>query len=201
MIRRILAFLVRLTTGVRTAPELGEIHKRRIYLANHSSHLDALVLWSAIPTLRRHATRPVAAAEYWQKGRLRRWLATRAFNAILIPRHLANMRDEDPLEKMLAAIDNGADLILFPEGTRSKDGGIGPFKSGIYHLASKRPELELIPVFLENLGRILPKGELLPLPLIARATFGHPISGPDPTEPKTDFLARARDAVVQLSAN
>ena len=199
MTSTILAFLVRLATGVRLLHDLPEDGKRRVYFANHSSHLDFMVIWAALPALQRASTRPVAAAEYWEKGPLRRWLSSRIFKAVLIPRDLARMRHEDPLGKMLAALEEGADLIVFPEGTRSDSGEIGPFKPGLHHLISKRPDLLLVPVFLENLSRILPKGELFPLPLMGQAVFGHPLAPPADGETKAAFLTRARDAVLQLS--
>lgn len=195
----VLAFLVRLATGVRLLGDLPEDGRRRVYFANHGSHLDFMVIWAALPGRQRAWTRPVAAAEYWEKGALRRWLADRVFRAVLIPRNPARMKAEDPLGKMLDALDAGADLIVFPEGTRSESGDVAPFKPGLHHLATKRPELLLVPVFLENLSRILPKGELLPLPLMGQAVFGDPLAGPTEGESKADFLARARDAVMQLS--
>jgi 1-acyl-sn-glycerol-3-phosphate acyltransferase len=199
MTRGLLAFLVRLATGVRLLHDLPEDGKRRVYFANHSSHLDFMVIWAALPARQRGWTRPVAAAEYWEKGPLRRWLSSHVFKAVLIPRDLARMRAEDPLGKMLEALADGADLIVFPEGTRSESGGIAAFKPGLHHLISKRPDLLLVPVFLENLSRILPKGELFPLPLMGQAVFGHPLPGPADDESKADFLVRARDAVLQLS--
>jgi 1-acyl-sn-glycerol-3-phosphate acyltransferase len=195
----VLAFLMRLATGVRLLGDVPEDGKRRIYFANHSSHLDFVVIWAALPGRQRAWTRPVAAAEYWEKTPLRRWMASRIFKAVLIPRDLARMRSEDPLGKMLEAIDSGADLIVFPEGTRSDTGAVGPFKPGLHHLATKRPETLLIPVFLENLSRILPKGELLPLPLMGQAVFGEPVPPPLEGESKSCFLERARDSVMHLS--
>ena len=195
----VLAFLVRLATGARLLADLPEDGKRRVYFANHSSHLDFMVIWAALPARQRAWTRPVAAAEYWERGPVRRWLASRIFKAVLIPRDLARMRAEDPLGRMLAALDEGADLIVFPEGTRSETGEVAPFKPGLHHLATKNPDLLLIPVFLENLSRILPKGELLPLPLMGQAVFGDPLPCPAEGECKAAFLTRARDAVMHLS--
>ena len=195
----VLAFLVRLATGARLLGDVPEDGKRRIYFANHSSHLDFVVIWAALPGRQRAWTRPVAAAEYWEKTPLRRWMASRIFKAVLIPRDLARMRSEDPLGKMLEALDAGADLIVFPEGTRSDTGKVGPFKPGLHHLATKRPETLLVPVFLENLSRILPKGELLPLPLMGQAVFGEPVPGPAGGESKGCFLERARGSVMCLS--
>ena len=197
----LIAFLVRLLTGVRLWPDLADEGRRRVYFANHSSHLDALVIWSALPGRLRASTRPVAASEYWEKGPLRRWLSGRVFHAVLIPREIARMKHEDPLGRMLAAIDAGADLIVFPEGTRSETGEIGPFKPGLHHLITSRPDLLLVPVHLENLSRILPKGEMLPLPLMGQAVFGEPIAAPSAGETKAGFLIRARDAVLRLSCH
>ena len=195
----VLAFLVRLATGVRQLPDLPEDGARRVYFANHSSHLDFMVIWAALPGRQRDFTRPVAAAEYWEKTPLRRWIAGRIFRAVLIPRNPARMKAEDPLGKMLAALGEGSDLIVFPEGTRSDTGAVAPFKPGLPHLATKRPDALLVPVFLENLSRILPKGELLPLPLMGQANFGEPLPGPAEGESKAAFLGRARDAVLCLS--
>jgi 1-acyl-sn-glycerol-3-phosphate acyltransferase len=88
-------------------------------------------------------------------------------------------------------------LIVFPEGTRGTDGRLGPFKSGLYHLSRARPDVELVPVYLENLNRILPKGEMLPVPMLSRVVFG-PVLVPSPYDGKHEFLARARDALMRL---
>lgn len=194
----LLAFVVRLATGVRITPE-AEDPSPRVYFSNHSSHLDALVIWAALPGHVRRRTRPVAAAEYWSRGPLRRWLSGRVFHAVLIPRDPAHMKSADPLGSMLAALDAGSNLIVFPEGTRSETGEIGPFKPGLYHLAQKHPAVPLVPVYLENLNRILPKGEHLPIPLIGQALFGSPLPPITEHEPKADFLKRARHAVIRLA--
>ena len=98
---------------------------------------------------------------------------------------------------MLDALDRGESLIVFPEGTRSPDGELQEFKPGLYHVARARPQVPLVPVWLENLNRILPKGEALLVPLLARIAVGAPLHLL-PGETKTDFLARARDAVAAL---
>src|SRR5438046_9546965 len=67
-------------------------------------------------------------------------------------------------------------LIVFPEGTRGAGPEIAPFKSGLYHLSVGKPALELVPVYLDNVYRILPKGELLPVPIACCATFGPPLA-------------------------
>jgi len=182
-------------TGVRwtgCAPEV----RQRIYFANHTSNLDALILWTALPESIRRTTRPVAARDYWTAGRLRLWIATRIFNAVLIERRKITTSN-NPLELLLAALDEGSSLIIFPEGGRHDSVEAGPFKSGLYHLGKKRPQAELVPVYIDNANRILPKGEVLPVPLLSSITFGTPLKVND-GEAKQDFLERARHSVKQL---
>ena len=168
---------------------------QRIYFANHTSHLDAVVLWSALPTDIRNLTRPVAAKDYWQKTRWRRFLA-RSFNALLIDRKQIKVH-QSPVDLMIREIGDLYSLIVFPEGGRTDDGTMGEFKSGIYYLAKKRPDLELVPVYMENLNRILPRGEVVPVPLLSSISIGHPI-WLEAGEPKAEFLTRAREAVRRL---
>ena len=193
-----LAWLVRLITGVRLAADPGGPDRPRIYFANHSSHLDFVVIWSALPGRLRKRARPVAAADYWDAGPLRRWLASRVFHAVLVPRGKL-CRGDDPIGCMTAVLEEGNDLILFPEGTRSVDGRVGEFRSGLHALALRHPEAELVPVHLENLNRILPKGEVLFLPILGTATFGSCCAGPAEGEHRHDFLRRARAALLELS--
>jgi 1-acyl-sn-glycerol-3-phosphate acyltransferase len=172
--------------------------RQRIYFANHTSHLDALVLWAALPPEARLLTRPVAAHDYWTADPLRRYLATRVFRAVLIEREHVSAHAHNPIAQMLTALADGrSSLVIFPEGTRGSGPEAGPFKGGLYHLGKHRPDIELVPVHIDNLNRILPKGELLPVPLLSAASFGVPLHiGAD--EPKADFLARARAAVNGL---
>lgn len=171
---------------------------RRVYFANHTSNLDALVLWAALPAEVRAVTRPVAARDYWTGGRIRYYLATRVFNALLIERRKVTAHD-NPVEQMLAALDGDRSLILFPEGGRQRGPELAPFKSGLYHLARRRPEVEFIPVLIDNLNRILPKGEVLPVPLLSCIRFGPPLRLEE-NETKTAYLDRAREAIEHLRA-
>ena len=179
--------------------------KQRIYFANHTSHLDFVVLWSALPGEVRARTRPVAAKDYWENG-LRAYLAQRIFRAVLVQRggmakaaeHEAARADAGVVIDQLAeAMGDTESLIFFPEGTRGTGEAIAPFRSGLYHLAKRKPEVELVPAYLENLYRILPKGEVLPVPLVSLLTFGEPMHlGED--EGKSEFLERACVAVSAL---
>lgn len=169
---------------------------RRVYFANHTSNFDGVVIWAALPPALRSATRPVAAHDYWTATAVRRFLAERVFRAVLIERkHVTVSRN--PLEPILAALDAGSSLILFPEGGRNPGPDAGEFKSGLFHIGKKRPDVDLVPVYIDNMNRIMPKGEVLPVPLLSCITFGTP-TRVGPSEPRPAFLARARDAVNAL---
>lgn len=174
---------------------------QRIYYGNHSSHLDFVMIWSALPPRLRRVTRPVAGRDYWNRGALRRYLAGRVFRAVLIERGSHGALDvaaaRASIEHMASEMADRYSLIVFPEGTRSFDGQVGPFKSGLYHLSRLRPDVELIPVYLENLNRILPKGESIPVPMMSRVTFGSPVPLAG-SEDKSTFLERARMALMNL---
>ena len=133
---------------------------------------------------------------------LRRFLAARVFRAVLIQRpertrSLALRATRAIIDEMSAVVAGGSSLIVFPEGTRGAGRVIKPFKSGIYYLAQRYPELEFVPAYLENMNRILPKGEVLPVPLLGRVTFGPPMRL-EPGENKRVFVERARQAVLAL---
>jgi 1-acyl-sn-glycerol-3-phosphate acyltransferase len=168
---------------------------QRVYFANHTSHLDALVLWASLPKEVRALTRPVAAKDYWQRGRIRPYIA-RIFNAMLIDREKIKVH-QSPVDLMIREIGDRHSLIVFPEGGRNTGGEMREFKSGLYYLAKKRPDLELVPVYIDNLNRVLPSGEFLPVPLLSCITIGPPM-WLEVAEPKADFLARAREAVRRL---
>ena len=190
-----MALLIRLVSGAN-ASWVGcepDPDRLRVYFANHGSHLDFAALWSALPAASRENTRPVAARDYWGRTRFTRAIM-RTFNGVLIPREGIS-RADNPVEKMARVMREGHSLILFPEGTRSRDGRMGEFKPGLYHLAAKVPEAEFVPVYLQNLNRILPKGHLLPIPLMSSVVFGPPIRL---GEREPEFLRRAKQSVIGL---
>ena len=176
----------------------------RIYFANHCSHLDTVVVWSTLPEALRERTRPVAARDYWGHGRLRRWVADRVFDALLIDRKSAEGAEtverqrRETLEAMTSVLDSERSLILYPEGTRGSGEAVQPFRAGLYHLARARPDVPLVPVYLGNLARILPKGATLPVPMQGQVVFGPELQiaiGED----KQAFLERCRNAVLELA--
>jgi 1-acyl-sn-glycerol-3-phosphate acyltransferase len=169
----------------------------RIYFANHGSHLDTILLWAALPAELRPKTHPVAALDYWGKSPLRRWIAGHMLNAVFIDRS-GTRSGEDVLVPLKAALSQGHSLIIFPEGTRGVERLPGPFKAGLYYLATAFPAAELVPVYLENLSRAYPKGAYIPIPISCAVRFGAPIVlAPD--EGRDAFLDRARAAVVALA--
>ncbi|GAA5143425.1 lysophospholipid acyltransferase family protein [Prosthecobacter algae] len=197
MISGLIAGSLRMATGALArwhgcGPEL----RQRIYFANHTSNLDGPLLWASLPAPLRMRTRMVAAHDYWSVGRLRPWLAQSVFRAVLIERKKPTA-ECNPLDTMLQALGDDHSLIIFPEGGRQTSPDPQPFKAGLFHLAKRRPEVELVPVWMENLNRILPKGEFLPAPLLGSLVFGTPIRL-EAGETKVDFLERARQSVICL---
>ncbi len=191
---RAIAAATRLFTGVRRLTAAPHGNGPAIYYANHTSHLDTLVIWSALPCGMRVQTSPAAAEDYWSTSAVRRWVAKEVFQAVLIPRE-GITRDNNPLDRLAACLEGGRSILIFPEGTRRSDGQVGAFKSGLYHLARRFPQLPLVPVYLDNLARVLPKGTLLPVPIIVQAHFCEPIRF-DESEAKQAFLERAREAML-----
>ena len=196
-IRRLLVFLVRILVGARSdwrgcAPDTG----RRIYFANHSSHFDTVAVMAALPWPVRRLTHPVAALDYWGTSPFRRFIAEKCLRGVLIDRKPPPHSDPlGPLEKLL---DDGRSILIFPEGTRGESEEIAPFRSGIFRLAQRFPDVDLVPIYLDNLSRILPKGSWLIVPITCTARFGTPLRVMH-GEDKAAFLRRAREAVVSLS--
>jgi 1-acyl-sn-glycerol-3-phosphate acyltransferase len=197
MMARFIAAAVRLATGVRGLAASPHGAGPAIFYANHSSHLDFVVVWAALPHAARVQLSPAAAEDYWGRTALRRRIACDVFKAVLIPREGIS-KTNNPVERMAACLESGRSVLIFPEGTRRSDGEIGAFKGGLYHLARRFPELPLVPVNLENLNRIFPRGTFVPVPIIGRASFMEPIRL-EPNEPRDSFLSRARAALLPPS--
>ena len=201
--------LVRLLTGAQArwygCPPKAE---QRIYFANHQSHADLVMIWAALPAELRGITRPIAAKDYWTKSPFKKWITTEVFNAVYVERE--RKADEngvlsDPLQPLLDALEKGDSIIIFPEGTRGYEELPQRFKSGLYNLALKFPHVVLVPAWINNIQRLLPKGEVVPVPVLCSVTFGAPMQvlrqgvGSDVlVEDHAVFAERARDAVIAL---
>ena len=191
---KLLVFIARLITGAQghwrgCPPEALQ----RIYFANHQSHFDWVLIWAALPHELRSLTRPIAAKDYWTSSPLKHWITREVFNAVYVSRTRTD--DQDPLEPLVQALGAGDSLVIFPEGTRSNKGEPQAFKSGLYHLAEQFPNVQLVPVWISNVQRVMPKGEVVPVPILCTVTFGTPMQL-EAGEDKRAFLERARDAVL-----
>ncbi len=199
---QVLAFVARLITGAqghwKGCPPKAE---QRIYFANHQSHLDWVLIWAALPHDLRARTRPIAARDYWTSSPFKQWLTTEVFNAVYVNRKRIKgaaadgSEDQDPLEPLVDALAQGDSLVIFPEGTRSARGEPADFKSGLYHLAQQFPAVQLVPAWIDNVQRVMPKGEVVPVPILCTVTFGVPLQLRT-DEDKAPFLLRARQAVL-----
>jgi 1-acyl-sn-glycerol-3-phosphate acyltransferase len=188
--------IVRLLTGAQArwhgCPPKAE---QRIYFANHQSHVDLVLIWAALPTELRSTTRPIAAKDYWTGSRFKKWLTSAVFNAIYVDR--VRTGEHDPLEPLAEALANGDSIILFPEGTRGHLPEPQPFKAGLYNLAVQFPHVVLVPTWIHNVQRVMPKGEVIPVPVLCSVTFGAPMQVA-PGEERRTFLDRARANVIAL---
>ncbi|MBB5203471.1 1-acyl-sn-glycerol-3-phosphate acyltransferase [Inhella inkyongensis] len=193
----LLGFIARAITGAQ-GHWLGcpPSNEQRIYIANHQSHFDLVLIWAALPAELRPRVRAIAARDYWTKSKFKTWLTTDVFNTVYVSRTRANP-DEDPLEPLVEALRQGDSLLIFPEGTRSAKGEPLPFKAGIYHLAEQFPNVQIIPTWIDNVQRVMPKGEVVPVPILCTVTFGTPTQI-QPEEDKKAFLERTRAEMMAL---
>ena len=203
--------LIRVLTGAQArwhgCPPKVE---QRIYFANHQSHADLVLIWAALPKDLRSITRPIAAKDYWTQTPLKKWITTAVFNAVYVDRSsgrpvpgsesgdsVVNEAAADPLAPLIAALESGDSIILFPEGTRGHAEEPQAFKAGLYNLALKFPQVVLVPTWINNVQRVMPKGEVVPVPILCSVTFGEPIRV-EPGEERRPFLDRARQTVIAL---
>jgi len=198
LVGQVLLAVVRLSTGVHARGSLPRGEAQRVYFSNHTSIGDFLLIWAVMPPDLRRTTRTVAAEDYWTSSTLRRFLAQNVFNALLISRGGGGQGGGCATQRMTEALNHGDSLIIFPEGTRNTSAAwLTPFKSGLYHLACDHPHVQFIPVWLDNIRHVMPKGAWLPLPLVCSVNMGAPLPL-RPAEQAPVFLKRAQEAVLAL---
>jgi len=170
-----------------------------IVAANHSSHVDTLLLLAIFPSRAVSRVRPAAAADYFLKDPVIGWFSRHVIGIVPVARRKAG-RDEDVLAPARAALAAGDIVVVYPEGTRG-DGdegdGMGQLKSGVARLAEAFPEAPVIPVWIQGAGRVLPKGETIPVPLNCAVLVGEPLAW---TGDRHGFMAALRAALLALKA-
>jgi 1-acyl-sn-glycerol-3-phosphate acyltransferase len=178
-----------------------------LYFANHTSLGDFLLIWAVMPSGLRRQVRPVAAADFWMASSLRRFIALDVFNALLIERAEVGAERPQALERqgalamMSESLQQGDSLIFFPEGTRNTtDDCMRPFKAGLFHLAQEHPEVALVPVWLDNIRHVMPKGHRLPVPTLCSVNMGLPWRCRSAADARRmdAFLDQAQKAVLAL---
>lgn len=149
--------------------------KQFIIVANHNSHLDTMTLMASLPARIIHKVKPVAAADHFGK---RKWQATLSgffINALLIPRKRNKENPQnDPIHKMLNALDKGYSLIVFPEGTRGEPELEQALKPGVALVLLERPQVKYVPAYMKGMGKAMPKGDNLIVPHTASLKYGKP---------------------------
>jgi 1-acyl-sn-glycerol-3-phosphate acyltransferase len=173
--------------------------KQFVIVANHNSHLDTMSLLSALPAATIHNTHPIAAGDYFGQSPMRAFFTRFFVNAILIPRSRPKEGEQgqDPIQLMIAALDKGHSLILFPEGTRGEPEKLQKFKRGIGILLEQRPDIPYIPAFMRGLGKVLPKGEALLVPFNSVLTFGEPVFCKG--MPVDEIVQSVESSIIKLS--
>jgi 1-acyl-sn-glycerol-3-phosphate acyltransferase len=156
-------------SGVEHIPTTGPW----ILASNHTSHADTAVLFTCVPRKIQNRLHAVAAQDYFFVGGLRQHTARILFNSIPIERDSPGRRN--PLRHASRALREGYGVIIYPEGTRSKDGNIGPFRAGIGRLIHQHPGTPIIPALLEGTNDVMPKGNFIPIPRTVRVSFGEPL--------------------------
>ena len=167
-----------------------------VVAANHNSHLDTLTLFTLFPLGLIARVHPVAAADYFTSNPWIAWFSRNVVGIIPVVRGSAK-KGIDPLQECHDALRRGEILIIFPEGTRGEPEQMAAIKSGIWHLGRQCPQATVVPVFMHGLGRSMPKGSIIPLPLFVDVYVGHPLQW---CNEKAYFMTRLAERFSRLKS-
>ena len=168
-----------------------------IVVANHNSHVDTLLLLSIFPARTLRCVRPAAAADYFLKDPVMSWFSRNIIGIVPVARDRAKS-GEDILAPAREALAAGDIVVIFPEGTRGEaSDDMGRLKGGVARLVESFPEAPVIPVWIQGAGRVLPKGEVLPVPMNCAVIVGPPIHWEGR---RTAFMDALREALLALKA-
>lgn len=172
----LIKFIIRWIIGIsyRINPKDLKNKNQYIFVANHNSHLDTASILSALPISHLQNTYPVAAADYFGKTKFTRFLSHYLLNALLIKRN-KDQEGENPIDQMDSLLKKGKSLIIFPEGSRGGPEQMQPFKKGIGILLEKNPHIPFVPIYLDGMGKALPKGDGILVPFIGSINFSTPV--------------------------
>jgi 1-acyl-sn-glycerol-3-phosphate acyltransferase len=199
-----LIFLVLIARPLAQVFASAQVHGRQhlpavgpaIIAANHTSHVDTLLLLTIFPAATLRRVRPAAAADYFLKTPLSSWFSRRMLGIVPVARDRVS-DGEDILAPAREALANGDIIIVFPEGTRGDSGDIGRLKNGVARLAEAFPEAPVIPVWIQGAGRVLPKGTFIPVPMNCWVGACEPIYWQGR---RTPFMDALRDSLLKLKA-
>ena len=166
-----------------------------IVVANHVSHLDTPVVLKALPRRIRSRLVVAAAKDYFYSGRLKGALVSLALATIPFDRKDGSRESLHDVGQMLGS---GWSLLIFPEGTRSPSGELGPVRSGAAVLASQL-DVPVVPVYVHGLARVMPKGSTAPLPGGIVVDIGEPVL-PQRDEPVPALRTRIESALRALAS-
>jgi len=170
--------VLKLFTGIKMIDRQNLLLKEPcIIVGNHNSHLDTVVILSSLPSRQLIKTHPIAAGDYFGKTPMKAGLTRFFVNAILIPRSRpkAGETGADPIQLMVDVLDKGDSLLLFPEGSRGEPEKFQKFKRGVGLVLEQRPGIPFIPVYMKGLGKVLPKGDPVPVPFDSYIHVGKPV--------------------------
>jgi len=188
-------FLI-LTMGlnIKNKERLPNGKNPKIIIANHNSHLDTLFIMSLFPNKIIDKVKPVGAKDYFYSNKYISWISKNLLDIIPLDR---KVKEKDPLKSIYDSLDKGNIVIIFPEGSRGNPEELTSFKNGIHHIAKNKPDVEIIPIYMEGMGKSLPKNEALFVPFVGNVNIGKEIKF-NKEEKREDFIKRLEKTMKKL---